>query len=156
MVTLDGTPLVEYKEISEVYAGGPTLNKKLQNQLNQYSDRYEEGTDYYHLTGDLLRRFKLENPEKAKSSHFIAWTRQGAVKLCTNVGLDPKIIETEFITGQALDPQVPNTGKLVGAVISHVNNLSESREVIMKYLDTLQNTQKSLIPQITDLIRSLR
>ena len=160
---------MEYKEISGIYNGGPALNKRLQNQLNQHPDKYEEGTDYYHLTGDLLRRFKLENPERAKSSHFIAWTRQGAISLCSDIGLDPTVITAAFDnvvlpSGSKYDD---NIKQLVDQVATYVNSsqsfitqsqqvMDRSNQLMRQYLDIVKNTQESLIPQITELIRSLR
>ena len=170
-LTLGGTRLMEYKEISGIYNGGPVLNKKLQNQLNQYPDRYEEGTDYYHLTGELLRRFKLENPEKAKSSHFIAWTKPGAAKLCTNVGLDPKVITAAF---EGNVPQRNQFGPLINSLVSYVETsrqlldhsrqmmersqqiVVEHQQLMRQYMQDMHDVQHNVAPQVSALIHTIR
>lgn len=99
-------PQKSYECFDKTYNGIPVLTaldvEKLTGVSATMVDYYmkhkaEHGNDYYHLTGDELKRFKAENPRVVKFIKCLnVITREGFIKLCRAYGIkveEPKCFD---------------------------------------------------------------
>lgn len=91
--TYNGEPvltLVDVEHLIKIHTA--TLNCQLNNC-------YEEGKDYYHLTGHKLMKYKMENPKTVKTVKALKLvTRCGFTKICKAYGIqveEPKCFENK-------------------------------------------------------------
>lgn len=70
-------PVLTTNQLAECLGCEP---KNIANNFNRAKEYFEEGVDYFKLTGEALRQFKKVYPLLANkfSSHFFLWTATGA------------------------------------------------------------------------------
>lgn len=100
-----------------------------------------KGTDYYILTGDELRSYKLENPEVSRlSSSVVIFNKKGFDKICKAYGITvetPKL----FINKENVLPVKKNSGNERVEMDDYITALRVLRSVRKDWLNILEKNK---------------
>lgn len=127
-----------YEYFDKTFNGEPVLSTadvEFLTKINRHTvdwylrTKFECLTDYYFVEGDVLRRYKTENPKVSRyvgSSYLV--TREGFIKLCTAYGI--KVETPKCFEGKESNEEVP----IIRITREDKELMSDIREVASKLI----------------------
>ena len=163
-ITWSNQRVLTTKQIAEFY-GVPVKN--IQKNFREAKKQFVEGTHFFHLKGDVLRKFKAdflagnnlspgaELPLTSSVSHIYLWTVQGAARhakmLHTQKAWDVfTVLENSYFNGQVKNFDAPETSTEPAQDIHVKIELDELKTEVeglkLFFSDLLEEMQKQLSP----------
>lgn len=129
-----------------------TESKIISNNFNRNSERFIEGVHYYKLEGEILKEYKLTNPqidESSKINCLYLWTEKGCLLHAKSLNTDKAwqvyemLVDTYFRTKDLL--QTPKTYvEALEAALQLAKQLEEQKALV-QFAETCKASKDSIL-----------
>lgn len=113
--------VITTKMLAEVYE---CKEQQITQNFNYSRDKFEEKKHYYKLTGEALKKLRIENSDlqiSPMTRTFYLWTKRGASRHCKMLGTDKAWDMFDSLEENYFNPKVPQLSKRDYAILGIVN-----------------------------------
>lgn len=150
--------VITTKTLAEVYE---CKEQQITQNFNNNEDKFEEGKHYFKLTGEALKKLRIENIDlqiSPMTRTFYLWTKRGASRHCKMLGTDKAWDMFDSLEENYFNPKVPQLTDEDQAVLDIVNaaDKAETALAVKNYKEIVTKPLNDIIEKQSDVIEEMK